>query len=231
MKKIISLFVIIFALYQINAQENNYQATISVSGEGIVKIIPDEAIVRIRVEHKGSSAIEVKQSNDKVIDEVLKRCKKMKIDKKDVLSERIYLNKNYDYNRKKYEYVATQSLRIYLRDLSKYEKLMPELLNSGINRIDGVNFQSSKIEDYKAQARLKAVENAKMKAEAYAGVLDQKIGKAISISENQSAVQPFPLQRFALEKASADFSANNAETIAVGEINVTAKIAIIFELK
>ena len=51
-------------------------------------------------------------------------------------------------------------------DLSKYDKLMSGLVSSGINSINGVSFSSSKMEEYEAEARKKAVLDAKQKAEA-----------------------------------------------------------------
>ena len=42
---------------------------------------------------------------------------------------------------------------------------MNGLLETGINRIDGINLGSSEMESLQSQARKMAIENAKMKAE------------------------------------------------------------------
>ena len=104
------------------------------------------------------------------------------------------------------------------------------LLESGINRIDGVEFKSSQIEKYKREARIKAVKNAKEKAVTYAKVLDQSVGKAISISESSVNNYPYPQTRF--KSANLEFDANSsAQTIAIGEMEVRTTVAIVFELK
>lgn len=227
MKKAILLLTIVFITIGLQAQN---QPTVSVTGEGVIEVIPDQVAIKVRVENKGKTAIEVKKQNDEAIDAVLKFCRKMKVDKKNISTGRINLNKNYDYQKKNYHYTANQSLNILLVDLDKYEKLMQGLLESGINRIDGVEFKSSQIEKYKREARIKAVKNAKEKAVTYAKVLDQSVGKAISISESSVNNYPYPQTRF--KSANLEFDANSsAQTIAIGEMEVRTIVAIVFELK
>lgn len=229
MKKLIFLAILAINI-NLQAQAVNKYSTVSVTGEGIVKVVPDQVSVKIRIENTGKSAIDVKQENDRVIDGVLKFCKQLKIDKKEVNTTRVNLNKNYDYQKKMYNYVANQSLTIRLKDLNKYEELIQGLLDVGINRIDGVEFKSSKIDEYRAEARIKAVKNAKEKAVLYAGVLDQEIGMAITISENPvSSYNPRP-QMMEFKSASVEFD-GASETLAVGEMQVKAIVSIVFELK
>ncbi|NAS30814.1 DUF541 domain-containing protein [Flavobacteriaceae bacterium R38] len=228
MKKTIVLLVTILMTISLQAQNQKIRPTVSVTGKGIVEVTPDRVMIKVRAEHNGKTALEVKKQNDEVIDAVLKLCRKMNIDKKHVNTGRINLNKNYDYQKKTYKYTANQSLNILLVDLDKYEKLMQGLLGSGINRIDGVEFKSSKIEEYKAAARIKAVENAKEKAIAYAGVLNQKIGKAISISENSANDPYYPQPRF--KAAISESDSFISETIAVGELKIRTTVSIVFEL-
>ena len=81
----------------------------------------------------------------------------MDIADKDVRTEYMNLSKNYDYNSKTYTFAANQSLSVKLRDLKKYEPVMKGLLDTGINRIDGVSFSSSNKEVLESQARKKAL--------------------------------------------------------------------------
>jgi uncharacterized protein YggE len=62
------------------------------------------------------------------------------IDDTEVQTDYIRLSKNYEYTTKSYNYAGNQSIAICLKDLSKYKALMNGLLESGINRIDGVAF-------------------------------------------------------------------------------------------
>lgn len=54
---------------------------------------------------------------------------------------------------------------------------MMGLVDNGINNIDNVEFKSSKIEEYKSEARKQAMKDAKQRAEDYVSVLNQNIRK------------------------------------------------------
>ncbi|MBC9795343.1 SIMPL domain-containing protein [Sinomicrobium weinanense] len=233
MKKII-LTLVLGSTMALQAQNpsvlvKDQSRTISVSGEGTVKVIPDNVTLKVRVENEGKSAGEVKKLNDVLIDKVLKFCKEMKIDSKDVRTEYLNLNKNYDYQTKEYKYVANQSLSIRLKDLSKYEALTQGLLDAGINRIDGVTFGASNIEELQSKARIKAVENARKKAEEYATALGKSVGDPIYLSETGLS-EPIPMPRFATMKVEADASGGR-ESIAIGEMSIEATVNVGFELK
>lgn len=199
---------------------------VEVSGEGMVKVVPDEVRIGVRAEHSGKNAREVKQQNDQVINEVLKFLRSQGIDDKHVKTEYIRLGKNFDYNTKSYNYSANQSMSIQLKDLTKYESIMDGLMDSGINRIDNVQFASSQMEILSSEARKKAVANAKMKAEEYAGVLQQQVGKAIYIRENVTSNVPSPVYR----AMAMDEAGSSKQTLAPGEMEIRVIIYISFEL-
>ncbi|UGU15368.1 SIMPL domain-containing protein [Sinomicrobium kalidii] len=210
--------------------KKDHTGTISVSGEGTVKVVPDNATLKVRIENEGKSASDVKKLNDVLIDKVLKFCKNdMKIEARNVKTEYLNLNKNYDYQTKEYKYVANQSLSIQLKDLSKYEALSQGLLEAGVNRIDGVEFGASNIEELKSKARIKAVENARKKAEEYATALGKNVGDPVYLSETGQS-EPVPMPRVAMMKMEADAS-GSGESIAIGEMSIKATVNVGFELK
>jgi uncharacterized protein YggE len=208
--------------------QNKAEHTVDVVGEGIVNIVPDEVSITVRVENTGKNPRELKQQNDKVVNNVLAFVKSMNIDDKDVSTEYIRLNKNYEYNTKTYNYSANQAIAIKLRDLSKYETLMNGLLESGINRIDGISFSSSQIKSLESEARKKAVMNAKTKAVEYAAVLDQTVGKAVSISEYRAVNTPMPMYKTMAMDSEGGGSAQ--QTIAPGEMEVRVTVNVSFLL-
>lgn len=225
--KNITLLIVFFTM-AISAQNNDLQPLVNVTGEGKVNVSPDGADIRVRVETQGKDANSVKTENDQSIDKVIKFLRGEGIENKHVKTEYINLSKNYDYNTKTYNYNANQTLTIQLKDLTVYERMMTGLLNSGINRIDGVTFTSSKMDALQAEARVKAIKNAKNKALAYAGALNQTIGKAVQISEQGSATPPQPIYKMRMSAMEADSS--GGETIAPGEIEIIVRISVSFIL-
>ena len=229
MKKALFIISILF-ISMSYGQEVKQVPQINVSGEGKIKVIPDEATIAVTVETKGNIAKDVKKQNDEKIEAVLKFIKKMNLAPADYKTQRVALNPQYDYEKKKHNYNATQTIEILLRDLSKYDELMDGLVDSGINRIDNVTFQSSKLAQYESEARKLAMKEAKMKAEDYVSVLGQKVGKAMTISDNSNSYQPQPVYARMKSMAMEDSSAPR-ETLAVGEINIIANVTVSFILE
>jgi uncharacterized protein YggE len=231
MKKLVVLLGLFFTVL-IYGQEIKQVPQINVSGEGKIKITPDQVLILATVESKGTNAKEVKKQNDSQMESVLKLIKSIELPSSDYKTKRVSLNPQYDYEKKKSSYYATQSIEILLKDLSKYDALMEGLVEKGINRIDNVTFQSSKLQQYQSDARKQAMIEAKQKAEDYVMVLGQKLGIAITISDNSQTYYPQPIFG-AMKSMTMDEAATvpPRETMAVGEIEITANVSVSFKLE
>jgi uncharacterized protein YggE len=203
---------------------------ISVTGEGKIKVIPNEAVVTVGVINLGKEAAEVKKLNDITIDKVIKFLKKSGVPTTDFKTNNVSLHKSYDYEKKKYNYEANQTLSITMKDLSKYDEIMMGLNETGINSIQGVEFRSSKMEELEKDARKKAMLNAKQKANDYVSVLGQKVGKALLITDNSVAYYPQPMYK-TMAMGMANDGAAERETLAVGEIVINANVTVSFILE
>ena len=226
--------LILLTLFATLAEAQEQKATlipqVSVSGEGKIRVTPDQAVVTVGVQNSGKEASEVKRLNDETVDKVIKFLKKSGIPTTDFITNNVSLFKNYDYEKKKYTYEANQTLAITLKDLSKYDVIMMGLNDTGINSIQGVEFKSSKLEDHEKEARKKAMLHAKQKALDYASVLGQKVGKAIMISDNSTVFYPQPMYK-TMNMAMANDGGAERETLAVGEIVINANVTVSFILE
>ena len=223
MKKLIFVLTLLFALPSI-AQESNVKS-VNVNGEGIVKVIPDQVIIKSRIEHEGSSASEVKKENDEAVNKIIKYLKAQGIDEKNIKTDYINLDKRVDYQTKAETYVANQAISIKLLDINQYEAIMKGLLENGLNRIDGIQFESSKMKNFEKEARKKAVLDAREKAQQLVEPLGQKLGNAISISESNSNIGQ-PMYRMQMDSMSKE----SMETMAPGEMEVKVNVNISFQL-
>ncbi|MFT3796106.1 SIMPL domain-containing protein [Flavobacterium sp.] len=229
-KAFLILFTVAVTAAQAQIVTPEPKPQISVSGEGKVKVVPDQAFISIAVENKGNNATEVKKLNDETVEKVVQYLKK-KLPKEDVQTQRVSLNPQYDYDKKKYNYLANQTIEILLKDLSQYDALMEGLVNLGINRINNVEFRSSKLAFHQSEARKLAMQEAKLKAQDYVSVLGQKVGKALMISDNSQVYHPQPVYyEMAMNKADAVGGAPR-ETLAAGEINIVANVQVSFILE
>jgi uncharacterized protein YggE len=230
MKKTVVLVVLFFTILTYG-QEVKQIPQINVSGEGKVKVVPDQVTILATIETKGTNAKEVKKINDQQMEAVLKLIKSMNLAPADYKTKRVSLNPQYDYEKKKHSYNATQTIEILLRDLAKYDELMEGLVNQGINRIDNVTFQSSKLTQYQSDARKLAMKEAKMKAEDYVSVLGQKVGAGITITDNSQTYYPQPMYAGMKSMRMEADSTSPRETIAVGEIEIIANVSVSFKLE
>ena len=82
--------------------DGKIQPQISVSGEGKVKVAPDQVTIVIGIENTGSNPTEVKKKNDADTERVVQFLKKQNLPKGDVQTQRVSLNPNYDYEKKKH---------------------------------------------------------------------------------------------------------------------------------
>ena len=229
MKKIVFVFTLFVVTAQ--AQELKQIPQISISGEGKILVAPDLVIIQLGVQNSGKDPKEVKQLNDVTIDKVIAYIKKFGIPVTDYQTTQMSLYKNYDYEKKKHSYQANQTISVTLKDISKYNAFMMDVMETGINVINGVSFKSSKMELFESEARKKAILNAKKKAEDYVSVLPgQKVGKAISISDNSQINYPQPV--FMAKGFMADTEAiQPRETLAVGEIEIVSNVSVSFVLE
>ena len=226
MRKIALLFAF-FCFLGMQSQTTPIAPMVNVTGEGTVKVEPDQVIIKSRIEHEGDNAQQVKKQNDKTVNAIIQYLKREGVKEKNVKTEYVNLNKRYNYNDKTESYVANQSISIKLTDIEDYEKIIKGLLENGLNRIDGIQFLSSDIKKYEKEARKIAVLDAKEKASQYAEPLGQKIGKAVSINESGgNFVQP--VYRMAEMKMSD--MPEEQQTIAPGQLEIKVKVSIGFQL-
>lgn len=201
---------------------------IQVQGEGKVKAVPDQVVIRLGIENKGKTAEEVKTANDAMVASVLKYLKDAKVPEKHIQTQRVSFYSYKDYTDKKDYYQASQTITLTLDDLSKYEILVAGVMSKGVNRIDGVEYKSSQLASYQTEARKLAVQEAKKKATDYATALGQKVGKVLVVTDGGGGMPPVFRPMYALKGAVADEAVD--QTLSVGEIEINTSVSISFEL-
>ncbi|AWI26892.1 SIMPL domain-containing protein [Flavobacterium pallidum] len=228
MKKTLLLFAMLFATFA-QAQERQIPL-LTVNGEGKIKVMPDQASISVSVVSTGVKSAEVKKENDAKVDGVLKFIQKMNIAKEDYQTQRVSLYDNYDYEKKKHNYQATQTINILLKDLSRYDALMEGLVDMGVNNISGIEFKTSKLEMYKSEARKAAIKSARDKAQDYVMALGQSLGEAFTVIDNSQVDYPRPMYN-QMAMAKMEMADGGNQTLATGEIEIMANVSVSYVLK
>lgn len=125
-------------------------------------------------------------------------------------------------------YEVDQTITVKVRDTTKVGDLVTKVGALGVSNISGVQFTVDKPEQYEAQARTQAINNAKAKAKELAKELGVSLGKIIDYNEN--GINPM----YGFEK-SAGVMSNAAvpqpATLPQGQSKITSDVSITYEIK
>lgn len=203
------------------------QKGIRVTGEGRVTVVPDQIEFRVGAEFEGKSAQTIKERSDALMRKLMAETKAFGIDPKDVSSENIRISRSYSEDDKPESrtYMANAELRIFLRDVSKYDALVEKMFRSGANKMSDVVPGSTKMETLRDQARVNAINDAKRRAQKIAEEFKVKLGKVHSVVETRGDGMP-ALYRGAGGSAKMDM----APTVALGELEQTVTIEVVFDI-
>jgi len=80
-------------------------------------------------------------------------------------------------------YTAKIAFHVLLRQLDKMEDVLSGIIDAGVNEIASVDFQTTRLKELRAEARRRAVDAAREKAENYCGAAGVNLGKIIHIED------------------------------------------------
>ena len=211
---------------QMAAQEvvQSVVPTVNVVGEASIEATPTLVNISVSIEGEGKDAKLLRQENGEKLAKVIQAINKEEVPMKNFQTDYVSLYKNYDYNTKTYQYRISQTVKIKLDNLAKYETLMDALFEAGVNQINSVTFgiEDSARAKLQQEARIAAIDDARKKALLYATSLDQNIGKALTIRETSLRDTPASVM--------VRGAAPSNNTLALGSISVNSQIIVTFEL-
>jgi uncharacterized protein YggE len=217
------------------AQDRALPPLITVTGEAEVNVIPDEVVFDVTVQTFNRDLRAAKTTTDEKVKGLLVLTRRYGIAPEDVQTDYVKLEPRYKGNdeaRLLLGYQVRKDLVFILRDVSKAEALLSDLLEGGITRLNSVRFQTSELRKVRDRARAMAITAAREKAIALTATIGQKIGKAYSIEEYiATSPRPYPMQVSSNAMAIDDGDAESSEgTLALGRIKISARVTVRFEL-
>jgi hypothetical protein len=168
--------------------QNTYQIT--VNGEGKVYAKPDIALVNLGVTIQGLTTQEVITKNTEKMNAVIKAVKETGVEDKDIQTTNYSLNPLYNYTeaagRIFQGYTLDQNIQVKIRDFAKVGDILQKATAAGANLTGNLQFTIDNPEQFKQEARAKAIEQAKANAKNLADSSGIKLGKLINVYENYS---------------------------------------------
>lgn len=226
-----------------NVSISQSENTITVSGGGEVTAVSDIATIDVHLTKDGKTAKEAQDSLNEVINKTLNYLKTENILDKDIKSEYGGISPKYSYEKvicytypcpsnepKIIGYTATQSITVKVREVDNASIVRTGLAELGISNINGPTFSIDDEETLKDQARERAIDNAKKKAEVLADQLGVKLGKVVNFSENSADYLRYEARNESISYKTMDAS-GSAPVLPLGENKIKSNVVIVYEIK
>ncbi len=231
--------------YRKESQENN---TITFSGHGEVTAVPDIANIYFTIAKEAATVKEAQALVAEVEKKSLDLLRESGVAEKDFKTSYASFSPKYEY---RYEtksmmpctqygcpprpgknvivgYTASESITIKIRNVDDAGKIMQGLGTLGVTDLSGPNFAIDKEDELKAEARKKAIEDAKMKAKVLARDLGVRLGDITSFSEGANYGGGY--YKRAMMDASLESAAPAPAQLPKGENIIASDVTITYEL-
>jgi uncharacterized protein YggE len=162
--------------------------TITVVGEGAVKIKPDIAQANIGVEVIRPTVKAASSGAKDSMDAVLQALQQQGVDEKDIQTSGFSVWTERPYGPEgpsgdEVLYHVTNQVAVTIRDLETVGTVLDAAIEAGANNIYGVTFSLDDPSQVESEARERAVADAQAKAQELAALNDIKLGDVVSVSE------------------------------------------------
>ena len=238
--------------------ESDQPATISFSGHGEVTAVPDIATVYFTISKDAKTAKDAQDSVAVIEKKALDVLKAKGVEDKDIKTADASVYPKYEYRQavcspvpigegtagvtvspsspyycpsgKQVQtgYTASESITVKIRKTDDAGAIMQELGIAGVSNLSGPNFAIDKEDALKAEARKKAIDDAKAKAEVLAKDLGVSLVKITSFSENGNYPIMYASKGMALDSAS---SAPTPAVLPKGENTISSDVTITYEIR
>ncbi len=226
------LMMFVASAFTVQAQQGApLPPLVSVNGTGEVRVQPNEVVVNLGVETREKTLDAARKETDKKAAAIINYLKKQGVDAKNIQTSFVTLQPVYnsgEYGRTAPDfYLAQKNMTVVIKKMNKFDELLSGLYEIGANHVNGVQFQVSDMEKYKAEARKKAVANAREKATSLTSELGAKVGRVYAINEGGSNGGPRPMYKMAMMESAA-YNSADGPSIAGGEVVITEDVAVSF---
>jgi hypothetical protein len=230
-KSLVAACTLALFLTSAYADEAKLPRTMSLSGHGEVRMAPDLAIVTVGVVSSAATAREALDANTKSMEGIMAALSKASIEARDIQTSNFSVNPRYDYGQNNAQppkvigYDVSNNVTITVRKLDGLGAVLDQVVSSGSNQINGIQFQVSKPEAATDEARKLAVADAQRKAKVYADASGVALGPIMSLSEGGGYQPPVPLYKTTrAEAATADVPIAQGEQAISVDVNITWEI-------
>ncbi|MCC7253709.1 SIMPL domain-containing protein [Hyphomicrobium sp.] len=212
----------------IRAEDKIMDRLITVSATGYAYAEPDQARLSAGVTAEADTAEAALSANTELMKKVVDGLKENGVDAKDIQTSNFHVEPRYTNPRDGTPpvingYRVSNQVSILARDLKGLGGLLDKLITLDANQVHGLDFEVSKAETLKDEARKEAVANARRRAELLAAAAGAEVGEVVTIAEETGYGAPRPM---AARMAKAE-----AAPIEAGTETLEARVTVTWKLK
>ncbi len=213
--------------------------TITTTGNADVRVAPDEIEISLGIETKDKNLGQAKRSNDERLQRVMGVLRNLKIEPKHIQTDYVSIDPDYNSDRTLIAYWVRKNIAVILKDTSKFDALMAQTLEAGINHVHSVQLRTTELRKHRDRARIMAIHAAQEKAVALAKELGQKVGKPHTINEGGGGWHSpggwwggrWGMQAQNVVQNQEGGGSGESGGLALGQITVSASVTVTFELE
>jgi hypothetical protein len=218
--------------YQYIGKPTAERDTIAISGEGKITSIPDIASVEVGLMTEKGDVKSAQKENTEKMNRLIANLKKLGVESKDIQTSYYNIYPQYDWPDGKQVlrgYQVNQGVSVKIRNLEKIGDILAAAGEGGANQVSGLSFNIDDPETLRQEARIKALQNAKEKAEALAEVAGVRLGKIVSFSEYSSS--PVPMYKSMDVMGLGGGGESAAPTVESGSMDIVVNVTVSYEIK
>jgi uncharacterized protein YggE len=218
--------------YQYIGKPSAERDTIAISGEGKVTAIPDIATIDVGLMTEKSDVKNAQLENTTKMNRLIANLKNLGVDSKDIQTSYYNIYPQYDWPNGKQilrGYQVSQGVTVKIRNLDKIGDILAAAGEGGANQVSGLSFNIDDPEVLRQEARVKALENAKEKAEALARVAGVSLGKIVSFSEYAST--PYSAYKSMDALGLGGGGEVPSPTVEAGSMDIVIDVTVSYEIK
>lgn len=164
------------------------------TGYGEVEAQPDMAQFSVRVVETTMNAEQAKAAVDKVVAQFTDRLAESGVERKQIASSNLFVAPQYHYPQSGQPelvgYRASRNVTVEVGDIANLNQYLDIALAAGINQVDNIQLKVSDPGKYQMQARMAAIEDAKLKALSVAKGFERNLGAVWQVEYNDANQQP-----------------------------------------
>jgi uncharacterized protein YggE len=201
--------------------------TITMTGHGEIKAVPDIATINAGVTTNAPTAAAALSANSAHMNQVFAALKKLGVPDRAIRTSGFSVSPQYtngDNNNPRHltGYQVSNEVNVRLDDVTRTGAVLDTLVAAGANQMNGIGFDIADPAPALEKARIQAVADARARAATYAQAAGVTLGPIVSISEGGGETVPRPMFRVMTVSASA--------VVAPGEQSVTADVTVVWEI-